>query len=297
LLSLPFISLILWLVFSHNYNASANSVYFLTDIRPIWQLETRNIKEVWCRLSEDIIPNLFPIGILFFIGAAVFIMFLTSKRINKHLYFFNLAIIITLFLYVILWFANFDVHDYYLIELCLLIPPLFLSVAGFSKDQLMKHYQARSTKVLLVMILLFSITYSATSIRNRHNLTNPLADVILPEDEVKLFTWFHWNYDMKFKAYETIKPFLREELQIKREDLVISIPDPSPNISLFFTDQKGFTSLYQEGKSINEQLEFSINKGVKYLILNDTSVFRDEDFEKYQNNLIGVYKNIQVFKL
>ena len=103
-------------------------------------------------------------------------------------------------------------------------------------------------------------------------------------------------YKDNLKAYETITPYLRE-IGIRRDDIVASIPDQSPNISLFFMDQKGYTSLYQDGKSIKEQLDFFINRGARYLIINDTSLYQEENFEEYRKKKIGQYFNIEVFEL
>jgi hypothetical protein len=129
-----------------------------------------------------------------------------------------------------------------------------------------------------------------------HSTENTLTQLLLSEREIDLWDWYHWDYEAKFKAYETITPYLRS-LGINRDDLVASIPDQSPNISLYFMDQKGFTSLYQDGKTIKEQLDFFIDRGAKYLIINDTTLYQKEEFIEYRKNKIGNYKNIEIFRL
>ncbi|NLB26072.1 MAG: hypothetical protein GX820_05190 [Bacteroidales bacterium] len=62
-------------------------------------------------------------------------------------------------------------------------------------------------------------------------------------------------------------------------------------------DQKGFTSLYQEGKSIKEQLDCFIGRNAEYLIINDTTLYQKEEFSEYLKKKIGSYKNIEIFKL
>lgn len=297
LLSLPCVLIFLWLTFISNYNASNHSIYFLTQTKPIWSLKPGEIIEIWYKFSENIMPTVYHRGILSLIAISIVLLFILIKHINKYLLVFNLVIISALFLYVILWFSNLNVHDYYLIELFLLIPPLFLSLFLYSKDKLNILYQSKKVKILLVLILFFSLAYSTLYTRLKYDLKkSSLTYLLLPEQEIKLWGWYHWDYANKFKAYETITPYLRK-IGIKRDDIVVSIPDQSPNISLFFMDQKGYTSLYQDGKPIKEQLDYFMTRGARYLIVNDTSLYQNEDFIAYRQNKIGEYKNIEIYKL
>jgi len=118
----------------------------------------------------------------------------------------------------------------------------------------------------------------------------------MSNDDVKYWDWYHWQYDIKMRAYETVSPYLRQ-IGIKREDVVISIVDNSPNISLYFMDQKGYTSLYQSKRSIKEQIELFSAKGAKYLIVNDAEIMEADNLKEYRNNKIGEYENIVIYKL
>ncbi len=167
---------------------------------------------------------------------------------------------------------------------------------------LLKHYipalyKSKELKIIVVLILLFSVWHSSVKTRLKYNYTENIpTQLLLSEREIDLWEWYHWDYEAKFKAYETITPYLRS-LGINRDDIVVSIPDQSPNISLYLMDQKGFTSLYQDGKSIREQLDFFIDRNAEYLIINDTTLYQKEEFEGYRQNKRGSYKNIEIFKL
>lgn len=216
---------------------------------------------------------------------------------NKYMVVFNISILVFLFIYMLLWYANLNVHDYYLIELLMFIPPLLIILTDYSKKHLPQLYKSKEIKILVFAILIFSIGYSAVKTRLKYNSTeNVLTQLLLPEREIDLWDWYHWDYESKFRAYESITPYLRS-LGIKRDDIVVSIPDPSPNISLYFMDQKGFTSLYQDGKPVREQLDYFIDREAKYLIINDTTLYQKEEFKEYRQNKIGRYKNIEIFKL
>jgi len=100
------------------------------------------------------------------------------------------------------------------------------------------------------------------------------------------------------EALETITPYLRS-LGIKRNDLVISIPDHSINNSLILMDQKGFTDygyVPTKGKP-KERIEEFKAIGAKYLIVNDEKAVEDSEFLPYLENKIGEYKNVQIYRL
>jgi hypothetical protein len=124
---------------------------------------------------------------------------------------------------------------------------------------------------------------------------NPIEQIVLKGSEVSYWNWFHDNYNQKFKAFESAQTFIRD-LGIQREDLVFSIQDPSPNITLYLLDVKGYTALYQHNKSYDQQIESMKEKGVKYLITLDNSVL-NEISEGVVGEHLGTYQNIDVFSL
>lgn len=297
LLSLPCVILFSWLAFVNSYNNANNSVYFLTQTRTLWSIDWIEIKNIWKSFNEDILPTIYHKSVLFLFAALIILMLVRIKYINKYLVVFNLTIFFALIFYIILWYANLNVHDYYLIELFLFVPPLLLSVSEYSKNKLIQLYQSIKMKVAIVSILLFSLLYSVVIMRQKYNFRKTVfTSILLPEEKIKLWDWYHWDYDSKIRAYETISPYLRE-IGIKREDIVVSIPDQSTNISLFFMDQKGYTSLYQDGIPIKDQLDFFMERGAEYLIINDTSLYQQENFKEYRKNKIGAYQNIEIFDL
>lgn len=124
------------------------------------------------------------------------------------------------------------------------------------------------------------------------------TDFFLSEEDFEFWKYKQANYRNHLEALETVTPFLRS-LGIQRDDLVISIPDGSINISLYLMDQKGFTDYgYSETKGkVHERIERFKQIGAKYLIVNKPEAIQHEDFAPYTQNKIGVYKNIQIFSL
>jgi hypothetical protein len=118
----------------------------------------------------------------------------------------------------------------------------------------------------------------------------------LTKSEHEYWGWFQWDYETRIESAETVTPYLRK-IGLKRTDLVLSMPDFSPNITLYFMDQKGYTLLYNDNKTKKEIIENAIVNKVKYLIITDKILAEDTSFSDYTKNKIGAYKNVSIFKL
>ena len=70
---------------------------------------------------------------------------------------------------------------------------------------------------------------------------------------------------MRLANFEQLKLAMREH-GIERDDRIISVPDPSPNITLSLLDQKGFTDLYNENMTGDERIAFYVDKGALFLV-------------------------------
>jgi hypothetical protein len=58
-------------------------------------------------------------------------------------------------------------------------------------------------------------------------------------------------------------------LGVARTDRIISVPDPSPNITLSLMDVRGFTDLYDDGLSGDERIAAYVLQGANVLVCND----------------------------
>jgi hypothetical protein len=82
--------------------------------------------------------------------------------------------------------------------------------------------------------------------------------------------------------------------------LVISIPDPSNNITLYLMNQPGFTDYGFTWYKDEKRVKHFISLGAKYLVLNDTSLIQKENFKylkDFTSNPLIKYKNVVVYDL
>jgi hypothetical protein len=96
------------------------------------------------------------------------------------------------------------------------------------------------------------------------------------------------------KRNEKLRPYLRQ-LGIDKEDKVITLPDYTPNASLFLMGQKGWSDFYRI--TSHEHMNERIDKGAKYLIVADKQVLEKEFLKPFLSNQIGYYDGITIFKL
>lgn len=280
-----------WIVYIKQYNTENKSVYFLTNMVPIW---TQDIQSVWKLFRENVLVEFYPLTFLIFL---VFILFWSLYYSFKHYKWLFVTLTGSIVLsgtYFMLWFGNFNVHDYYLIEFFILVP--FTIGAFFFLIEQKKNWIKPTRIVFVVIILLYLLPSSATRTRIKYAASDAaLSDLFISEQEVKLWQWAEWYDKEHISAFETIKPLLRQN-EILREDFVISFPDPTPNLTLSLMDQKGFTDLYFMDKNRNEKIDHFIRLGAKYLVLNDNTL-DDEIDTKYLNDLYLTHENIRVYKL
>jgi hypothetical protein len=81
---------------------------------------------------------------------------------------------------------------------------------------------------------------------------------------------------------QTITPYLRS-IGINRDDIIISVPDNSPNMSLYLMN--------------SSNIPYFINQGAKYLIVNESIFVHSDWYEPYMKNLIAEYHGIKIYEI
>lgn len=304
---LPFVPVFMvvavWYLYARNYNAHNNQHIFLQGLYPIWDLNAEQIGDVLNKFYFNVLPSFFNKKALVFI-LLIFIadiVFLFRKG-QKEL----LLVLITftgLILYLLFWFQALNQHDYYLINLLIFIPVTLIAFLSELRIRAPRFYKNPIFKFIAFMLLFILIGKTTLINRIKYNDEDSFlkANVVfkaLNEEDFKFWNYKQKKYSQTLQALETITPYLRD-LGIARNDLVISIPDVSINITLFLMDQKGFSGYgYAETKGkTNERMEAFKKLGAKYLIVNDPSAVNSEEFQPYLEKKIGEYKNVQIYEL
>jgi len=269
---------IIWYWYASYYNAKYNAAIFLIGILPMWNLSSSEITEVYHALIEHIRWDYFrretQLVIVLMFGTSL----LFYKRVNKALLFLIIFIAFGLLLFVMFFFEALEKHDYYTINLFVLVPLVLLGFFQVTKSKFNGLYKSIFFRVLLVAFLIHNIDFARRRIENR----------------------YHANFKNNFKyvhyiqPLEEIIPYLRS-IGIEQDDRVICISDNSINISLYFMNQKGWTNygLDYDGSKIKEKIDI----GAKYLFIYKSETYKQEGIKPYIRNKIGEFENFDIYAL
>jgi hypothetical protein len=294
-----FVIFYIWVIWVRNYNQEGVNVLYTTGFRPIW--ETENIYEVLdygTQLYTFIYPSFFShaaLVILLTMFVWLIIHFLKSDRVLMS---YTIAIFIGILFYIVLFIKGFTVHDYYLINLLIFIPLTSIAFLHYMKSNRISLFHSKSFRGLAIAGLVLIMYNTMVLQRARYDLNDTFVKhTILLNDHQKGF-WRekHHIYKTRYESLETITPYLRE-LGISRTDHVISVPDISPNISLYMMDQKGYTEFGLFDPEGNDRIGHYISAGTKYLIVNDPAYLNRPFLSKYIDEKIGEHKNAQIFTI
>jgi hypothetical protein len=290
------IIIISWYRYAFIYNGQNSNGVFLMETLPIWKMNGKVIETA--RLLYNLQLKMFlNKGILFCFGAASLWLILNRKKVDS-VYFFSFLISGFCFIaFIILFYQVFNVHDYYLITSMIFPIIILLTFANYLRNSKIE-INRNKIALFLSFILLINITHTSAIVRLRNSSNDNFCQYypFISNEDKNFSDWFHYNYEATLKPLETITPYLRS-LGIKRNDFVVSIPDPSFNISLYLMDQKGFTETEQSlSKQENKLIEYK-SKNAKYIIISDINIINLPAFSKIQLKKVGNYKNIVIYKI
>ncbi len=276
----PFILVVIvvasWYYYASWYNSEYNLGLFLIGILPIWESDSEQfwhiveyVDVLWKTSYQSVLIQI--------LSAIMFIIVLFfRKKNNQFLWWLTLMLCFGFLAFISLWFQVFDHHDYYLINQLIFMSSIFLAFFYFVKKNFQKVYTNIFFRLTLVIILFYNVDQCSQIINLRY------------------YGWPNENYLRDMKALEDITPYLRS-LKVNKEDKVIFMSDPSLNISLYLMGQSGYTDYgsYHNAEDINKKIKL----GVKYIILNDSTLLEENYLKPYLQNPIGQYQNIHIFKL
>jgi len=298
-IALAFAIIALWTLYVLRYNSHLDIRVFSTQMFPIWQFDFSQCKNLLHSFYHDLLPQFYNASMLIIIAALFIALIVLHKKINSLFLFTTLCIAVCIVIYFLLWFQVFDVHDYYMINILVIVPCVLITFLHYLKKNHASFFASATLKIMLGLLLGLNIYYTAV----RTSCKYPKSDgskitegFMVDKSTADLWNWFHWNYGVYMKAYETIESYNRS-IGIKREDKVVSIPDNSVNISLYLMDQKGFDDYYYPTMEDLPRLEQYILLGAKYLFVNDSNLLQAYWIKPYITHPIGRYKNIQIYNL
>jgi len=286
----------LWYRYAINYNERMHSDLFSTTVRPIWEVDAETRRVIWTQFWKHMLPSLYHPSLLLI--AVLFFFYATWKKwIEPFVLYLMLMGGLGLFAYFMLWFWVFDVHDYYLIEM-LFFPMLLFFILFKHGDKLLKVKKSLRglTIAWITLTFLQATSYAHWSFGKENILTKNTPFV---SQYVKgnwgYFHFYHREHLGQLQA-------CTEELQklIPKNDTILCLSDPSPNIQLYTLERIGFTqySFHEPFHDETEQIIQFIQKGANFaLIIHEPNWEPNKDWEMFLHDPIYHKGNINLYDL
>lgn len=288
------IGLVSWYAYAEHFNDIHRFKYTFNHTWPIWKMGADEI-DLWIEGIKNITGPVFfskPM-LLFLVLGGIYNLF-SWKTLPLFAFAVNALVILGCTLYFILWGPLMRNHDYYYIALVILyvgIIPVFL---WNLKNKQLRIFNHSITKVTFGLFVLFNVLYCFEVVKLKTLKQEGKSYFVSNKDFTGLMKWNNWDNSLIRSRYEGMKNYMKE-IGVAKEDLILSMPDPSFNISLYLLDHKGWTNF--QGYTTSEQIETLREAGAKYLIVSDSAVLEQSFLHFYIQEPMGEFQGIQIFKL
>lgn len=278
---LPFIlSLVpvtVWYLYADYYNAVHQGHISTHGIWPIWNVTKEDFYRIIDIQNKIYFKQLF-LPFLQFSTVAIWIyLLITIKKSEPVLRYFIIVLPLGFIAQVVLWFQILDYHDYYLINLIVVL----VAIWAIFLYRVEKMVKSNTLHIAFNSILIIFFMWNIVSCRQQ----------IL----VRYVGWMNETYHKHFKTLLRIEPSF-EKWGIEQEDKVISIPDVSINTTLYYMNRKGYTDFGSDFTN-REMFYTRIEQGAKYLIINDTTLLKSDLLQPFLTDTVGQFENVVVFNI
>lgn len=264
-----------WYLYAAWFNSIHGGRYTFNSVWPIWELSPAEIRD---RLEAARIlwkDQLFAHWLLWLSIILWPVLLLFSRKMAPFLRYILIVIPIGTIIYLLFWFQALRDHDYYYIEV--IVPVIMNWIMLF---YLITRHAKRS---VLIISLLTAVILLTASINSRKAMKDRYSGW--------MNEWYSNNLEAVYKTGTMI-----DSLDIPDDAIIISIPDPSINSTLYMLNRRGFTDF---GSDFSQpgMIDDRISRGADYLVLNDSSLVNAPLISPYTGLKIFGYRNVGIYDL
>jgi Dolichyl-phosphate-mannose-protein mannosyltransferase len=254
---IPFVS---WRMWADNYNKIHDTgYYFLKTVMPIWDMTLAERENTLRHIEKYALNTWFALPSLWVIVGITVLNIIFVRKQNPLLFaLFSLILVGTVF-YFLAFFRQFMVHDYYATDLFGFGAISILLFLFFLKTHLPTLIEKPVFQVLFTAFLIFNLNYTRQDFAARYDMTNPKYST---SNDFPLA-----HFDIK-----KVRHFINQSTPITEKDTIVSLPDITPNATLYYYDRRGY-SYWNFGPTTiwsKDWMRLMVqNHKCKYLIIND----------------------------
>jgi hypothetical protein len=273
--------LLVWYIWAWNYNDLHQTRYFSMRVCPIWDTGVCcdcTISTVLDQIELLWLPHLASHPMRYFLAAVLLFVFLHLQHADRLLLAITTFIFLGTLSFIIIWFSSFHDHDYYMINL--FIFPFVLVILAL--DIVRSRYPGLYGKFYFAGALAVLMVYGLKYTHDKQHL--------------RYLGWMNYEH-VAFEDVRTVAPLI-EGLGIEEDDLIISIPDRTPNYTLYLLERKGWTS-FETFLTDSTNFKRLVGLGAKYLFINnyDEVIQSHGQIEVLLDAPIFVHNKLHIYRL
>lgn len=261
-----------WYTYATWFNKAHGTGQNLLGIFPLWDAEGWEIQHTFNMLgTTKWLPHFQSYPTLLITVVTALFLIVHWKKLPA----LNRQILLWLSLgcgaYFILWFRAFADHDYYLINLAIL--PIFVWLIFL--EFVYRNWRPKLFYTIAIFLLALSVynVYHTRQMMDRRYYGN--------------------MKESAHPALYAITPYLRS-IGIERTAKIVSVPDVSPNITLYLMNNPGWTEAFNwDDYNIN----YFVTAGAEYLIISDSSYLDQKLYKPYTTQQVGHYQGVNIYKI
>jgi 4-amino-4-deoxy-L-arabinose transferase-like glycosyltransferase len=165
---IPVVLVLIWYYFVHFYNTHFGGSISPVAIRPIWILDEVTITKTWARIQNEWLNSYFQLVLLYIILGVFILSLILFRKLSRFMFTLSLLTVIGATGFFFLFFRSFHAHDYYVINLYVVV--VFVLINGLLI--LKKHYpnifHSYIARIIVLGLVVFFISKAPRGVESKH---------------------------------------------------------------------------------------------------------------------------------
>ena len=115
------------------------------------------------------------------------------------------------------------------------------------------------------------------------------------QEFVNLMRWTNWDVRTNWYRFYRMRSYLKNDIGMKNDDKIISLPDESFNVSLFLSGYDGWTDFKKYHTP--EAIDHLIQKGANYLLISNDNLLNKKYLQPFIRDSVGDFEGIRIYRL
>jgi hypothetical protein len=294
--ALLFLVNLAWLRWVDYYNETYGGWFTPNTIFPFWKWEHEQLMNTMKWFRDFLIHQAYSKSMLFLLFGLLAAIIVWHRRLPRLLVLITLLITLGCAAHFSLFF-KWDVHDYYLIVLWCWPLTLLTAAAAAGMRLLPGLMNGKKMKILALIFLAYNVIYCKENIQLRSNPEYTAFYYTSGSSfEVEHMKYIHWADYQILPSFRGADAWLSEK-GVGRDVPIISLPDPTFGVTLYYAHRTGWTDIYRDIYT-DEGMRTRIRNGADYLLVNNLDAAFERGLnEKWLNYPAGEYNSLKLYDL